>query len=282
MNKVIITTDSTCDLSDELLEKYSIKVIPLYVMFGEESYLDRVNITTEKLYELVEEKGILPKTATQPSEAYYEFFKQFIDEGYSVVHVSISTKLSGSYQQSYLASQRFEEGQVHVVDSMSLSSGVGLVAMKASQFAKMGLSAEEVAEKAREIAPRVQTAFVIDTMEYLYKGGRCSGIANFIGTLLKIKPIIHMKDGAMEVGEKPLGRKKAYELLLNKIYRDKDNLDPEFVMVTHSLNFETAEYLKAELRKNLEIENLYETVAGCTISSHCGKGTIGILYITKE
>lgn len=282
MNKVIITTDSTCDLSDELLEKYNIKMIPLYVMFGEETYLDRVDITTERLYELVEQKGMIPKTATPSSEVYYEFFKKYVDEGYSIVHIPVSSKLSGAYQQSFLASQQFEEGRVHIVDSFSLSSGVGLVAMKASQWAKMGLSAQEIADKAREIAPRVQTAFVIDTMEYLYKGGRCSGIANFIGTLLKIKPIIHMKDGAMEVGEKPVGKKKAYEILLNKIYRDKDKLDPEFVMVTHSLNFEAAEYLKAELRKNLEIENLYETVAGCTISSHCGKGTIGILYITKK
>lgn len=281
MNRVIVTTDSTCDLSDDILQKFNIKVLPFIVSFKEETFLDRIDITTEKLYEMVKKTGSLPKTAATSPNVYYDFFKPYIDDGYDIVHVSISSKLSCAFQNVSIAIKDLPENRVYLVDSLNLSSGVGLVAMKAAKFIQMGLSAKEVAEKAQAIAHKVETAFVIDTMEYLYKGGRCSGIANFVGTILKIKPIIHVVDGAMIVGSKPRGRNKAYEILLEKIYNDKERLDPEFVMVTHSLNFEAAEYIKTELAKNLEIENLYETTAGCVISSHCGKGTIGILYITK-
>lgn len=281
MNKVIITTDSTCDLSEEIINRFNIKIIPLLVTFNDKSYKDREDITTEQLYELVNQEKTLPKTATPSSTIFYEFFKPFVDEGYDIVHVSISAKLSSAIQNASIAAREFEEGRVYIVDSMNLSSGVGLIAMKAARFAEDGLSAKEIAKKAQALAPKVETAFVIDTMEYLHKGGRCSGIASFVGTVLKIKPIIHVVDGGMIVGSKPRGRSKAYDILLNKIYDDKDRLDNEFVMVTHSLNFEAAKFLKEELAKNLEIENLYETTAGCVISSHCGRGTIGILYITK-
>ncbi|QVK18595.1 DegV family protein [Mycoplasmatota bacterium] len=281
MNKVLITTDSTCDLSNSLLEENNIKLIPLHVIFDDEVYYDRVNITTEKLYDLVNRKNKLPKTAAASSGEFYDFFKPYIDEGYDIVFVGISSKFSSTIQSAKIAASEFEEGRVHIVDSLNLSTGVGLVALKAAKFAQMGLCAKEVAEKVREIVPKVETAFVIDTMEYLYKGGRCSGIAHFVGTVLKIKPIIHVVDGGMLVGAKPRGINKAYDLLLNKIFNDKDKLDPDFVMVTHSLNFKAAKYLKEKLSQNLEITNLYETTAGCVISSHCGRGTIGILYITK-
>lgn len=281
MSKVIITTDSTCDLSDEIINQFNIKVLPFIVTVKDKTFLDRIDITTEQLYELVEQTKVLPKTAAPSSQVFYEFFKQYVDEGYDVVHVSISFKLSSAIQNALLAAKEFPEGRVYIVDSLNLSTGVGLVALKASRFVEMGLSAKEVAEKAQAIAPKVETAFVIDTMEYLHKGGRCTGIQNFVGTLLKIKPIIHVVDGGMIVGSKPRGKTKAYEILLNKIFNDKERLDPEFVMVTHSLNFEAAEYIKEKLKSNLNIKNLYETTAGCVISSHCGKGTIGILYITK-
>ncbi len=281
MNKIIITTDSTCDLSDQILHDYDIRVIPLYVSFNDKTYEDRVNITTDKLYNLVTEKGILPKTAAPSSKTFIDFFEPYIEEGYDIVHVSISSKLSSTIQSANLAASEFPKDRIHIIDSMNLSSGVGLIVLKACRLKEEGLSAKEIAEKVRKIVPKVETAFVIDTMEYLYKGGRCSGIANFVGTMLKIKPIIHVVDGGMLVGAKPRGRKKAYQLLLEKINADKDKLDSEFVMVTHSLNFEAAKYLKEELSTNLDIKNLYETTAGCVISSHCGKGTIGILYITK-
>lgn len=281
MNKVIIMSDSTCDLSQAIIDEHNIKLIPLYVSFKEETYEDRVNITTEKLYELVDEKGILPKTSAPSTGVFHEFFKPYIDKGYDIVYIGISSKLSSTIQSAIIAAREFEEGRIQIVDSMNLSTGIGLLVLKAVKFAATGDSALTIAEKVNKIIPKIETAFVIDTMEYLYKGGRCSGIANFVGTMLKIKPIIHVVDGGMIVGAKPRGRKKAYELLLDKIYADKDKLDPDFVMVTHSLNYEAAKYLKDEINKKLNLTNLYETTAGCVISSHCGRGTIGILYITK-
>lgn len=281
MNKVMVVTDSTCDLTDEILEKYNIKVIPLYVSFNEDSYQDRIDITTEQLYEKVNELGVLPKTSAPSFGDVYEFFKQYIVDDYDIVYVGISAKLSSTIQSAHMAATEFEKGRVHIVDSQNLSTGVGLLALKAAIFVKEGYCAKEVADKVRELVPKVETAFVIDTMEYLYKGGRCSGIANFIGTVLKIKPIIHVVDGGMTVGEKPRGRKKAYDILLNKISGDKDRLDTDIVMITHSLNNEAAEYLRDEIESNFTIKNLFTTTAGCVISSHCGKGTIGILYLTK-
>lgn len=281
MNKVIIMSDSTCDLSQAIIDEHNIKLIPLYVSFNEETYEDRVNITTKKLYELVDEKGILPKTSAPSTGVFHEFFKPYIDKGYDIVYIGISSKLSSTIQSAIIAAREFEEGRIQIVDSMNLSTGIGLLVLKAVKFAATGDSALTIAEKVNKIIPKIETAFVIDTMEYLYKGGRCSGIANFVGTMLKIKPIIHVVDGGMIVGAKPRGRKKAYELLLDKIYADKNKLDPDFVMVTHSLNYEAAKYLKDEINKKLNITNLYETTAGCVISSHCGRGTIGILYITK-
>ncbi len=281
MNKVIIMSDSTCDLSQSIIDEYNIKIVPLYVSFNDETYKDRVNITTEKLYDLVDKKGILPKTSAPSAGVFHEFFKPYIDEGYDIVYIGISSKLSSTLQSAYIAASEFEEGRIQIVDSLNLSTGVGLLVLKAAKFASLGDNSATIAEKVKNIVPKIETAFVIDTMDYLYKGGRCSGIANFVGTILKIKPIIHVVDGGMIVGAKPRGRKKAYKLLLDKIYADKDKLDNDFVMVTHSLNYEAAKYLTNEINNNLNIESVYETTAGCVISSHCGKGTIGILYVTK-
>lgn len=281
MKKVIIVTDSTCDLTEEIKQNYNIKVIPLYVNFGEDSFLDGYNIKTEELYELVEKKGMLPKTAAPSPQDFVKFFKPFIDDGNDVVYIGLSSKLSSTLQSAKIASEEFPEGRIHIVDSLNLSTGVGLLALKAAKFASEGCSAQIIAEKVRQTVPKIETAFVIDTLDYLYKGGRCSSLANFMSTVLKIKPIIHVINGGMDVGSKPIGRNKAFNIMLNKIYKDKDILDNDIVMVTHSLNHEAAELLKAELRKNLNIKNIFETYAGCVISSHCGKGTIGILYATK-
>ena len=146
MSKVIITTDSSCDLSDEIINQFNIKVLPFIVTVKDKTFLDRIDITTEQLYELVEQTKVLPKTAAPSSQVFYEFFKQYVDEGYDIVHVSISSKLSSAIQQAYLAAKEFPEGKVYIVDSLNLSSGVGLVAMKAPALLKW-VSAE-VAERA--------------------------------------------------------------------------------------------------------------------------------------
>jgi len=169
-----------------------------------------------------------------------------------------------------------------LVDGANLSSGTGLLVLKAASLRAAGDAIDTVVEKLRDLIPKVRTQFVINTMEYLYKGGRCSAVAALMGTLLKIKPIIKVKDGTMHVGKKPHGRITAgLDVLCDEVLELKDELDPEFMMITHSLAHESALYIQERLKDQLPIKNVFETDAGCVISSHCGEGCIGSLYILK-
>lgn len=282
MNPVVIMSDSTCDLSKDIIREKNIAILPLYVNFNDSIYRDGVDINTHELYKKVDELGRLPKTSAPSIGDFIEFYRPFIESGHDIVYVGISSKLSATNQNARLATQEYPEGRIHVVDSLNLSTGIGLLALKATSYRDQGLSAEKIALEVETLVSKVKTAFVIDTFEYLHKGGRCSSLTSLVGTMLKIKPIIHVVDGGMIVGQKPRGIKKGYRLMLDQIFNDKEKLDPEFVMVTHSEADEAAEYLKSEMESNLTINTLYTTEAGCVISSHCGRGTIGILYITKE
>lgn len=283
MKKVKIITDSTCDLSKELVEKYNIAVTPLFVNFGEESYQDGVSIDVEKMYKLVEEKNMLPKTAAQSPGNFVELFKKYLDEGYEIVYMGIGSKFSATLSSANVAKQTLESEDIYLVDSLNLSSGTGLLVLKAATLAQKGLSAKEIKQEIENLVPNVRSQFVIDTLEYLYKGGRLNALSNFFGSMLKIKPIIKVRDGLMAVGKKGRGSmKKGIDLMLAEVFAEKENIDPEFMMITHSLAEEQALYIRERIKQeNLEVENLHETQAGCVISSHCGKGTIGVLYILK-
>lgn len=232
------------------------------------------------MYDEVATRGILPKTSPPTVSNFMELFYSTIRKGHDIVFIGISSKLSATIENAMLAAKEFPAGRIHVIDSLNLSSGVGLLALKAAKLVQDGLSAEKVAERIRRYVPKVETHFVIDTLDYLHMGGRCSGIANFMSSLLKIKPIIQVKNGELVVSHKPIGKAKAYEILLNKIIADQYVLDHDFVMVTHSDDYDGVKYMKTGLRKNFEINHLLENEAGCVISSHCGKAAIGIMYIT--
>lgn len=281
MNDVKIFTDSTSDLTPEIIRENDISIIPLYVNFDEKSFIDGVNISTKELYKKVEEYGMLPKTAASSPSDFYNAFKPYIDEGKDIVFIGLSSELSSHLQNALLAANDFPEGRIHIVDSLNLSSAIGLLVMKAVDFKNQGFSAVEIAEKVRALVPKVRTAFVIDTLDYLYKGGRCSALANFVGGVLKIRPIVKVADGKMILAQKLMGkREKALTTMLNNVIKEKDNIDTERVMVTHSIS-DDADFLVSELAKNLEVKEIIEAQAGCVISSHCGPNTIGILYIEK-
>jgi DegV family protein with EDD domain len=281
MSNVKIFTDSTSDLTPEILNNLDISVVPLYVNFDEHSFIDGVNITTKELYEKIEEEGKLPKTAASSPANFHNAFKPFIDEGKDIVFIGLSSELSSHLQNASIAAGEFPEGRVHIVDSLNLSSAIGLLVMKAADFAAKGMSAGEVAERTRQLVPKVKTAFVIDTLDYLHKGGRCSAIQSFVGGMLKVRPIVKVVDGKMILGQKLMGkREKALNTMLTNVIKDKDNIDTDRVMVTHSIS-DDADYLKAELSKNINAKEIIVTQAGCVISSHCGPNTIGILYIEK-
>lgn len=279
--KVIIASDSTCDLSKELSLQYDVKIIPLHINFGDVSYSDGLDINLKELYNKVEENGNLPKTSAVSPREMNRFFRQFVEAGYDVVYTGIGSKLSVTFNVARLEAEEFD-GHVFCVDSGNLSTGIGLLVLKACKMRDQGLSASEIAKELGNIVPRVKSQFVVETLDYLHKGGRCSGTAKIFSKILSIKPMIVVRDGGMTVGKKFIGSmKKAIGGMVKLFLEDKDNIDNEFVFITHTLAFDKVDVIK-NLIKDVEIQNLYDTVAGCVIGSHCGAGTIGILYITKE
>ena len=282
MKKIKIISDSTCDLSRDLVEKHDIEIVPLYVNFGEESYLDGVNLNVETMYDLVSKKKVLPKTAAPSPGAFVEVFKKYLEQDYEIIFLGIGSKFSATFSSASVAKQTLESEDIYLVDSLNLSSGTGLLILKATKYIEDGLTAKEIKSRLEEIVPKVRSQFVIDTLDYLYKGGRLNALSALVGGMLRIKPIIKVREGLMAVGKKGRGSmKNGIDLMLNEVFSEKDNIDPEFVMITHSLNDDYASYIKEEVEKEITFKNVNTTTAGCVISSHCGKGTIGILYILK-
>lgn len=282
MNKIKLIVDSTSDLTEEYLKNNNIDVLPLGVNFPDASFLDGVDIDVAKLYEHVKEVSSLPKTAACTIFQYQEAFKKYIEEGYDIICISISSDFSSCYNNSLIASEEYKD-KIECIDSRNLSSGIGLVVVKANDYIKQGKNIHEIAEILKnEIIPNVRSQFVVDTLEYLYKGGRCSSLSYIFGKHLHIHPIIRVKDGKMGVFKKVRGKMvNGLNELLDIFKADISSYDHEVVMITHSLADDSAKYLYDELSKIIDPKSIMITKAGCVISSHCGKGTIGILYIKK-
>ena len=284
MNKVVIMADSTSDLTQSLIQTRDIKIIPLYVNFGEQSYKDGTDITTEELYKKVDELGYLPKSSAISPGDFMMAFEPYIEQGYDIVLLTIGSKLSGTYQAALVANDTVEANRVHIIDTNNLSSGGGLLVLKACDLRDQGLSASDIKQAVDQITPRVRSQFAIQTMDYLYKGGRCSALSMFLGSVLAIKPIIQVNDGKLDVYKKSVGKMtRALDIMLEDYFNLFDQIDKDYVMITHSLADKSAEYMKNQIMaKGLVPNQLLETQAGCVISTHCGKGTIGILYILKD
>ena len=282
MNKVVIFTDSTCDLMPETIKEFDIQVIPLYVNFKDESFKDGIDMNSTLLYEKVEKTGIMPKTSAATVKDFIDAFTPYIEEGYDIFYTGISSKMSVNMQNVLTASQEFDENRVFVSDSLNLSSDIGLLVLRACKLRDLGKSAKEIKEEIDILAPKVKGGFVIKSMDFLYKGGRCSALSKIFGTILKIKPFIRVKNGSMYVHKKPRGKfHSAIDVMIEEAINDIPNMDTDYIMVTHSKGDEYAPYIIEKLKEKTNIP-IMETFAGCVISSHCGKGTIGILYILKE
>ncbi len=278
-----IITDSTNDLDAKTIQEHNIMVLPLYVNFSDASFKDGEDITTPELYELVRKKNELPKTAAIPMQTFVEVFSKLVAEGDEILFTGISKQMSRTYENAVLAAKEVAEDKIFIVDSMNLSTGIGLLVLKACKYRDQGLSAKNIADKLNQDNKRVLSQFAIETMDYLHKGGRCSSVAKLFGTLLKIKPIIAVRDGKMHVAKKPHGKMKvALDYMIEQLREDMPRLDKDVVIVTHSMAFEYNEYIRTEIQKFLGDIPVLSTVAGCVISSHCGQGTIGILYMIRE
>ena len=280
-HSVIITADSTCDLSQELLERYDIKVIPLTITLGEETFLDGQAFTPLDMYARFRKDGVLPQTSAPGVQEFLDFFSAYTDAGYSVVHLDISSELSNTYNAACLAAAELKG--VHVVDSRMLSTGVGLLAIEAAECRDRGMAAEEIAEHIRTLTDKVQTSFVLDTLEYMWKGGRCTGVAALGANLLHLKPALEMKDGK-------LGVYKKYRGNINSVYKQyvKERLEgrsvrPGHVFITESgeIDGSVLEEIYELVRATIPVEEIHHTIAGCTISTHCGPKTLGILFIEE-
>ena len=283
MNKVIILVDSTCDLSPDLIKGHDVRIVPLTVNFADESYHDGVDITTAELYEKVASRGELPKTAAITIGEIYALFEEYIEKGYDIVYTGISSAMSKSYENAVMTAQEFPEGRIEIVDSQNLSSGIGLVVLKAIEWQEQGKDVHEIAALMRETIPYVRSQFMVDTMEYLHKGGRCSSVAKLFGTILKIKPIIAVREARMSVCAKPRGKTQvALDALLDIFREDASNIETDRICVTHSMAEESCAYLMEKVKEIRPDVPVIEQKAGCIISTHCGPGTIGILYILKH
>lgn len=282
MDKLKLITDSTCDLSPELIEAHDIEVVPLYVELDGTYYEDGVDLNARTMYDLVKETGSLPKTAATSSETFKRVFKESLNEGYEVLYLGIGSKFSSTLQSASIAKLELESDSVHLVDSANLSSGSGLLLLKAAYLREAGQSALAIKTAIEAMVPKVRSQFTINTLEYLYKGGRLNAISALMGTMLRIKPIIRVVDGEMAVGKKARGNiKNGLKIQLKEVERHLNAIDPECIMVTHTEAFEPAEYAKEALEKLDYFNHIHVTEAGCVISSHCGPGTIGLLYIMK-
>ena len=283
MNKVVIIVDSTCDLPKDIIEKNDIVIVPLTVNFPDETFYDGVDITTPELYKMVSERGILPKTAAITLGEIYNVFEKYINLGYDIIYTGISSHMSKSYENAVMMSKEFDNGRIEVVDSLNLSTGIGLVVLKACKWRDEGKDVHEIASLMRETIPYVRSQFIVDTMEFLHKGGRCSSVAKLFGTILKIKPLIVVREGKMSVGGKPRGKIEAcLDKLVDMVIEDKENIELDTVFVTHSEADYSCEYLTGKVKEVLPEANLLTSRAGCIISTHCGPGTIGVLYILKH
>lgn len=282
MNNIVITSDSTCDLGPELIERYGITILPLGVTLGDKLYADGVDITPDDIYAHHAKTGELPKTNAANIETCTEFFKQFTDQGKSVVHFTISSEMSSTYNNGRLAA--LELPNVYVVDSKNLSTGNGLLVVAAAEMALQGLEAAEIAEKIEEVVPRVDASFVIDNLEYLHKGGRCTALAMLGANLLKLKPCIEVKNGTMGVGKKYRGKyADVLKTYVEERIGDASDIELDRVFVTHAgCDPEIVNEIVAQVKAAAPFKEVFLTRAGCTISSHCGADTLGVLFIRKN
>ena len=280
--KVKITSDSTCDLSPELVKKYDIGILPLLITFGEEVFRDGIDATPEDIYRFVEETGTLPKTCALNTAEYEEFFRGWTDQGFALIHFCIGSKFSSTCQNAQIVASSMDN--VYVVDSGNLSAGQGLLVLRAAELQKQGLSAKEIYEACTALVPFVEASFVLDDLEYLVKGGRCSGVAAFGANLLKLKPCIEVRSGVMEPTKKYRGR--IQNVILDYVadrLTGRDDLDKGRIFITHTRC--DPEWVDAARKKVMELipdfEEILETTAGATVTTHCGPSTLGVLYIRK-
>lgn len=279
---VKIVADSTCDLSADLIKKYDITIIPLCIVMGENSYFDGIETTPEEIYKWADANKTTPKTAAVTIDNAASLLKPFMDEGREIVFFGISSQMSTTCNVVRLIGEDAGYDKLHVIDSQSLSTGIGLQVLYAARLSMAGESAASIVEKVEKRRSAVSASFVIDTLTYLSRGGRCNSVTALLANTLKLKPEIVVKDGAMIVAKKYRGQLGS---VLLKYAKDQEEAllvaDKNCVFITHSgCSDDIVMPVKEYLESLSHFENIYVTRAGGVVSSHCGPGTLGVLYYT--
>lgn len=279
--KIKITCDSTCDLSPELYERYDIGVIPLHIIKDGTSFADTLEITPDDIFAHVGAGGAMCSTAAANIDEYTEAFAGYLKEYDAVVHINISSEFSTCYQNACIAAE--ELGSVYPVDSRSLSTGSGLLAIDAALMAGQGTDAAEIAARLREMTAKLDVSFILDTLKYLHLGGRCSGVAALGANLLSLRPCIEVKDGKMGVGKKYRGKSSVcMKKYVEERLSGRDDLDLRRIFITHSgIEPELIGELRELVAGIAPFSEIIITRAGCTISNHCGPRCMGVLFYTK-
>lgn len=287
MRKVKILTDSTADLNQELTERYDVDKVPLTVILGDKEYKDGIDITSELICDHVAKTKELPKTAAPSVFDFENMFRKWVEQDYDIVYTGIGSKMSASYMSAKLAAETVATDRIHVVDSLNLSSGTGLLVCKAGDMMLAGCNAEEIAEYIEATVPKVRASFMVDTVDYLYMGGRCTTLESFAAGILKLRPRLVVKDGVTVSDQKYRGNfEKCLMGYINDTISGMTDIDKSRVFITNAItpgsDLMDKDYEKAaEEVKKIGPDEICYTHAGCVIFSHCGPRTLGILYIDK-
>lgn len=280
---IVLCADSTCDLSPELIEKYQVNILPMHVNLEENSYLDGVDINPDAIYDYYREHKVLPKTAALNMDEFIDFVKPFIDAGNDVICITIGSGLSTTFNNCRLAAMEIEG--LYAIDSNNLSTGFGHVVMAAGDRIAAGMPVEQIVEEVQAMTQKVEASFIVDNLEFLHKGGRCSAVAMLGANVLKLKPCIEVSNegGKMGVSKKYRG---TLERVLEEYVADRlngrEDIVTDRIFITHAgISDERVEVVKAAIEKYMQFDEIIVTRAGCTISSHCGPNTLGILFVRK-
>ena len=281
---VKIIADSTCDLSPDLLARYDIDILPLHIILGEQDFLDGQGISPDELYRWSDEQRTSPKTAAIALPDAIASLKPYVAEGREVVCFTISGSMSSTYNVMCLAAEQTDPSLVHVIDSQSLSTGGGLLVISAAEMAQQGLEAKEIIARVEALRPLVRASFVVDTLSYLHRGGRCSSVSALMGSALRLHPRIAVADGRMSAGKKYRGR---MDRVIREYVADMETdllaARKEHVFITHSgCDDNTLAAVYGMLENLHHFEEIHVTRAGGVVSSHCGPGTLGVLFIAGE
>lgn len=277
-----VISDSTCDLSPELLEKYNIGIVPLIVMKNGEEFIDGVTITPADIFEHVAAGGSLCSTAARSAGVYQEEFAKYANDYDGIIHINIGSGFSSSYQNACIAAMEFDN--VRVVDSENLAAGQGLIVLKACELAKQVQSLDELKAMLDEYATRVEASFVLDRLDYMVKGGRCSGAAALGANLLNLKPCIEVKGNKLTVVKKYRGHiEKCLTAYAKERLDGRTDLEYDTIFLIHTdVSPESISTTADAIAKYANFRNVYEVTAGCTISCHCGPGTLGIMMVRSK